>query len=32
METESAKEGRQLRDMTLAEMDEYWDKSKEISK
>jgi MazG family protein len=30
LETESAKDGKHLRDMTLAEMDEYWNKAKRI--
>ena len=30
LENESGKEGKNLKAMTLAEMDEYWDKAKEI--
>jgi XTP/dITP diphosphohydrolase len=30
LETESAKAGKSLRDMTLAEMDAYWNKAKEL--
>jgi uncharacterized protein YabN with tetrapyrrole methylase and pyrophosphatase domain len=28
LETESAKDGKQVGNMTLAEMDEYWEKAK----
>lgn len=30
METETAKEGKQLQDMSLEEMDQYWNKAKEL--
>ena len=30
LENEAGKEGKNLKEMTLAEMDEYWDKAKEI--
>lgn len=30
LETESAKDGKKMGEMTLAEMDEYWDKAKKI--
>lgn len=30
LETESAKDGKQMGEMTLAEMDEYWNRAKEI--
>lgn len=30
LETESAKEGKQMGEMTLAEMDEYWNKAKSL--
>lgn len=32
LESESAKAGKQLKDMSLAEMDEYWNKAKEMEK
>jgi len=30
LETESAKDGKKIGEMTLAEMDEYWEKAKTI--
>ncbi|MCC6836955.1 MAG: nucleoside triphosphate pyrophosphohydrolase, partial [Bacteroidia bacterium] len=30
LESEAAKSGKQLSDMTLAEMDVYWNKAKEL--
>jgi XTP/dITP diphosphohydrolase len=30
LEEESKKDGKQLGQMTLAEMDEYWDKAKDL--
>lgn len=30
LETESTKDGKQIKDMTLAEMDEYWNKAKQF--
>ena len=30
LETEAAKDGKELREMTLAEMDEYWNKAKKL--
>jgi XTP/dITP diphosphohydrolase len=32
LETESAKEGKQMGEMTLNEMDEYWNRAKELKK
>ena len=32
LETESAKDGKQMGEMTLNEMDEYWNRAKELSK
>ena len=32
LETESAKDGKQMGDMTLNEMDEYWNRAKELKK
>ena len=32
LETESAKDGKELRSMTLAEMDEYWNKAKTLAR
>ena len=32
LETESAKDGRQMGEMTLNEMDEYWNRAKELKK
>lgn len=32
LENETGKEGKDLKSMTLAEMDEYWDRAKEIEK
>ncbi len=32
LESESAKDGKQLKDMSLAEMDEYWNKAKQFDK
>ncbi len=32
LETESAKDGKQIKDMTLPEMDEYWNKAKQFDK
>jgi XTP/dITP diphosphohydrolase len=30
LETESARDGKQISEMSLAEMDKYWDKAKHI--
>jgi XTP/dITP diphosphohydrolase len=32
LETESAKDGKQMGEMTLNEMDEYWNRAKELKK